>query len=216
MLSAASGLKPMYCYRARAARQHLRPPPTGRPRLSRVMRARLLPWCTPPRARNPAPCSMRYAASAEQERRAKVFQSAMRTPRTSRCTCAVICPPWTPDSFRLSVLNFTLLQMYAGAASGVAATPGRAPKPKTPRCEDGDGAGSGSLSPNQRVRKLRRSGPAFSASPGAAAALFSCTAWLCIRHRVTTGVLTAAGRAGRPEDAARSPRQGKRLPDIAG
>jgi len=159
---------------------------------------------------------MRYAASAEQERRAKVFQSAMRTLRTSRCTCAVICPPWTPDSFRLSVLNFTLLQMYAGAASGAAATPGRAPKPKTPRCEDGDGAGSGSLSPNQRVRKLRRSGPAFSASPGAAAALFSCTAWLCIRHRVTTGVLTAAGRAGRPEDAARSPRQGKRLPDIAG
>jgi len=81
---------------------------------------------------------------------------------------------------RLLVLNSTLLQMYAGAASGAAATPGRAPKPKTPRCEDGGGAGSGSLSPNQRVRKLRRSGPAFGASPGAAAALFSCTAWPCI------------------------------------
>ena len=59
------------------------------------------------------------------------------------------------------------LQLYAEAITSAAyATPGRVTKPKTPRCEAQSTAGSGSRSPNERVRKMRRSGPAFGASPG--------------------------------------------------
>ncbi|KAK9840758.1 hypothetical protein WJX81_002670 [Elliptochloris bilobata] len=58
-------------------------------------------------------------------------------------------------------------QLFAEAVTNATATPGRVAKPKTPRCEASAAASEGgSRSPNERVRKTRRSGPAFGASPG--------------------------------------------------